>query len=73
MSDKAKPEPRDLKLAAREAQTAELNLTAGPIQLRLNARVTPLGLLAFGVMMSGIVASSSAVVWAARRRRSALK
>ena len=59
--------------ALREVQTAELNLTAGPLHLRLSARATPLGLLAFGVMMSGIVASSSAVVWAARRRRSALK
>jgi len=59
--------------ASRDVQTAELDLVAGPIHLRLSARVTPLGLLAFGVMMSGIVASSSAVVWAARRRRSALK
>ena len=59
--------------ALREVQTAELDLAAGPIHLRLSARVTPLGLLAFGVMMSGIVASSSAVVWAARRRRHSLK
>jgi hypothetical protein len=52
-----------------DIQSAEIELLAGPIQLRLRARVTPVGLLAFGVMMSGIVASASAVVWAARRRR----
>ncbi len=58
--------------AIREVQSAELDLVAGPLRLRLSARATPVGLLAFGVMMSGIVASASAVVWAARRR-SALK
>lgn len=52
-----------------DIQSAEIELVAGPVQLRLRARVTPVGLLAFGVMMSGIVASASAVVWAARRRR----
>jgi hypothetical protein len=51
-----------------EIQSAEIELVAGPIQLRLRARVTPLGLLAFGFALSGIVASASAVVWAGRRR-----
>jgi len=52
----------------RDVQSAEIELVAGPIRLRLSARATPLGLLAFGVLLSGVVASSSAVVWAARRR-----
>jgi hypothetical protein len=52
-----------------DIQSAEIELVAGPIQLRLRAQMTPVGLLAFGVMMSGIVASASAIVWAARRRR----
>jgi hypothetical protein len=60
---------RDPERVGSEIQSAEIELVAGPIQLRLSARVTPVGLLAFGVMMSGIVASASAVVWAARRRR----
>jgi hypothetical protein len=50
-------------------QSAELELIAGPVQLRLKASFTPLGLLTFGVAMSGIVASASAIVWAGRRRR----
>lgn len=54
--------------AGREVQSAEFELVAGPIRLSLRARMTPLGLLTLGVMVSGIVASSSAVVWAARRR-----
>ena len=53
--------------AAREVQSAELELVAGPLQLRLRARLTPLGILTLGVLISGVVASSSAVVWAARR------
>lgn len=62
---------RDPERVGSENQSAEIELVAGPIQLRLSARVTPVGLLAFGVMMSGIVASASAIVWAARRRSSA--
>ena len=58
--------------AGREVQSAELELIAGPLQLRLRASLTPLGILAIGVMMSGIVASASAVVWAGRRGRRAL-
>jgi hypothetical protein len=60
----------DTTTERRDVQSAELELIAGPIQLRLRARVTPLGLLTLGVLLSGVVASSSAVVWAARRRRS---
>lgn len=75
MLDENTARPRDPEPAGasssglRAVQSAELDLIAGPIQLRLRARMTPVGLLAFGVMMSGIVASASAIVWAARRRR----
>ena len=69
MVDESATTRRSLERIGGEIQSAEIELVAGPIQLRLRARVTPVGLLAFGVMMSGIVASASAIVWAARRRR----
>ena len=74
MADDSPTGRRDLEpvgaasLGARDVQSAELELVAGPLQLRLRARLTPLGILALGVALSGIVASSSAVVWAGRRR-----
>lgn len=52
-----------------ERQTAVAEFEAGPFRARAEVSVTPLGLLAYGALMSGILLSSAAIVWAARRRR----
>ncbi|WP_299010948.1 hypothetical protein [uncultured Caulobacter sp.] len=52
-----------------DRQTAVTEFEAGPIRARAEVSVTPAGLLALGAMISGILLSSAAIVWAARRRR----
>jgi hypothetical protein len=52
-----------------ERQTALAEFEAGPIRARAEVSVTPAGVLAIGALLSGILLSSAAIVWAARRRR----
>ncbi len=52
-----------------DRQTAVAEFEAGPIRARAEVSVTPAGLLAFGALVSGVLLSTAAVVWAARRRR----
>ncbi len=59
----------NLLTPADDRQTAVAEFEAGPIRARAEVSVTPAGLLAFGALMSGILLSSAAIVWAARRRR----
>jgi hypothetical protein len=52
-----------------ERQTALAEFEAGPIRARAEVSVTPTGVLAIGALLSGVLLSTAAVVWAARRRR----
>ncbi|MDR6627571.1 hypothetical protein [Caulobacter segnis] len=52
-----------------ERQTALAEFEAGPIRARAEVSVTPAGVLAIGALLSGVLLSTAAVVWAARRRR----
>ena len=52
-----------------DRQTAVAEFEAGPIRARAEVSVTPAGLLALGALISGILLSSAAIVWAARRGR----
>lgn len=52
-----------------DRQTAVAEFEAGPVRARAEVSVTPAGLLALGAMIGGILLSSAAIVWAARRRR----
>lgn len=49
----------------RQVQVAEFELAGGPVRLRASVRLTPLGFLALGAMVSGILLATSSVVWAA--------
>lgn len=46
-------------------QTAELDADIGSASVKLKARMTPSGLLAVGGLVSGILLSVTALVWAA--------
>lgn len=46
-----------------EPQVAEYEFSAGPIKVRAAVRVTPLGILAIGAMVTGILLATSSVVW----------
>ena len=52
-----------------DRQTAVAEFEAGPIRARAEVSVTPAGLLALGALISGILLSSAAIVWTARRGR----
>lgn len=52
-----------------DRQTAVAEFQAGPIRARAEVSVTPAGLLALGALISGILLSSAAIVWTARRGR----
>ncbi|RRS03760.1 hypothetical protein EIP75_14355 [Aquabacterium soli] len=45
-------------------QTAEIAAGAGKASMQVKARVTPSGLLAIGGLVSGILLSVTALVWA---------
>lgn len=53
-------------------QEAEYEAVAGPFKVRGSLRLTPAGILAVGVMVSGILLATSCLVWSgasvARRR-----
>ncbi|MET3667661.1 hypothetical protein ABIC66_004296 [Caulobacter sp. 1776] len=49
-------------------QTALAEFEAGPLRARAEVRVTPRGVLAIGVMLSGLLLSSAVLVWCSRRR-----
>jgi hypothetical protein len=51
--------------AMQAPQVARLRLRAGPMSLGLTVRMTPAGLLALGGLVSGILLSTTALVWAA--------
>lgn len=59
----------NLRIPDGERQTAVAEFEAGPIRARAEVSVTPAGLLALGALVSGVLLSTAAVVWAARRRR----
>lgn len=50
--------------AGREVQAAEVEISGGRLRLRASVRVTPAGLLAIGALVSGILLSTTALVWA---------
>ena len=52
-----------------DRQTAVAEFEAGPFRGRAEVSATPAGLLAIGALISGVLLSTAAVVWAARRRR----
>jgi hypothetical protein len=51
-------------------QVAEYEMSLGAARIGARVSVTPAGVLAIGAMVSGILLSSAAIVWAARRGRS---
>ncbi|PIB95886.1 hypothetical protein [Caulobacter sp. X] len=50
-------------------QTAIAEFEAGPVRARAEVSVTPAGVLAIGALITGLLLSTAAIVWAARRRR----
>jgi len=46
-------------------QVAEFELTAGPLKMHASVRLTPMGFLAIGAMVTGILLATSSVVWSA--------
>ena len=44
-------------------QVAELDVSAGPVRVHLQVRVTSGGLLAIGALVSGILLATSVLVW----------
>ena len=46
-------------------QVAEFDLAAGPVKLHASVRLTPVGFLAIGAMITGILLAASSVVWSA--------
>ena len=48
-----------------QMQVAEFELTAGPVRIRASARLTPVGFLAIGAMVTGIVLATTCLVWSA--------
>jgi hypothetical protein len=55
-----------------DQQTAVAEWRAGPMSARAEVRVTPAGVVAIGLMLSGVLLSTAVLVWAstsvARRR-----
>ena len=55
-----------------QLQVAEFEFAGGALKLKASMRLTPVGILAIGAMVSGIVLATSSLVWsatsAARRR-----
>jgi hypothetical protein len=47
------------------AQTAKLEIAAGPLRVKARLTVTPAGLLAIGGLVSGILLSTAVLVWTA--------
>lgn len=54
----------DDQLLDRDPQTAIAEFKAGPFSGRAEVRVTPMGILAVGALMSGVLLSTALVVWA---------
>ncbi len=52
-----------------EEQSAVAEFKAGPFSGRAEVRVTPAGILAVACLMTGILLSSAAIVWAAKEKR----
>ncbi|MFT4251110.1 MAG: hypothetical protein QM608_01325 [Caulobacter sp.] len=50
----------------RQPQTAVSEFEAGPFRYRAEVRVTPAGILAVGALVSGMLLSTAAIVWAAK-------
>ena len=72
--DTETPRKRDqegLPLTAADAtplermQVAEFDLAAGPVKIHASVRLTPVGFLAIGAMVTGILLAASSVVWSA--------
>lgn len=57
--------PSDAPVPASAPQTAELDAQLGSASLHLRGHMTPAGLLAVGGLVSGILLSATALVWAA--------
>jgi len=51
-----------------ERQTGVAEFEAGPSRARAEVSVTPLGLLAYGALVAGVLLSTAALVRAVRRR-----
>lgn len=49
----------------RQLQVAEFEFAAGVVKMKASLRLTPVGFLAIGAMVSGILLATSSVVWAA--------
>jgi hypothetical protein len=62
------PDDRSLD---RDEQSALAEYRAGPFSGRAEVRVTPAGILAVACLMTGILLSSAAIVWAAKAGRRA--
>ncbi|USQ96616.1 hypothetical protein [Caulobacter sp. RL271] len=54
----------DDPLLDRDPQTALAEFKAGPFSARAEVRVTPVGILAVGALMTGVLLSTALVVWA---------
>ncbi|WP_369057890.1 hypothetical protein ABOZ73_09335 [Caulobacter sp. 73W] len=54
-----------------EDQSALAEFKAGPFSGRAEVHVTPAGILAVACLMTGILLSSAAIVWAANEKRRA--
>ena len=49
----------------RQLQVAEFELAAGAVKLKASVRLTPVGFLAIGAMVSGVLLATSSLVWSA--------
>lgn len=56
---------REAGAGGAELQVAEWEASAGPLAMRARVQATPAGLLAVGVLVSGILLSTSVLVWSA--------
>ncbi len=54
----------DLEILKRDEQSASAEFRWGAMTARAEVRVTPLGILAIGGMLSAVLLSTAAVVWA---------
>ncbi|MET0336340.1 MAG: hypothetical protein ABW063_01120 [Caulobacter sp.] len=54
-----------------EEQSALAEFKAGPLSGRAEVRVTPAGIVAVACLMTGILLSSAAIVWASNEKRRA--
>lgn len=48
-----------------DPQVAGLEMSGGPVRVRLDLRVTTSGLLAIGALVTGILLATSSLVWSA--------